>query len=1499
MGQTAVGSMSVSAGGTVSNTYALIGVDPRSQGSVTVSGGNWTHSGDLTIGQNSGATGELNLGGGLVTTAQVAEGSGNGSVTFNGGTLRLSDDQTSLFSGFEPGDVVLINPGGTIDTQSFQVSTALALTGNGSLTKKGSGTLSLGGNSTYAGGTTVRNGLLALGGNISNPSTEVIVGQSLGDNASLEVNKGGSLTSKYVYLGNEAGSQGRATVTGGNWTNSQIFYVGKDGNGTLVITDNGVVNGGSVVVGSQDSTSLVRVENGSFLNALLTVGFGGKALVEIDSTSSVISRQAIIGNRDGDEALGTVRVNGGNWTVSEGLIVGANGKAELDIIGGRVGAGVVWASATPFSSSNLTLNGGELATYVITSGSVPGSGPSHFLFQNGGTLKLMANSARIFDGYRAGGIVLGTGGGVIDTQSFAVGIDVGLTGTGSLTKLGNGTLTLNGTHTYAGNTTISRGTLALAGNGSISHSSANLYVGNAASDNATATLSHAAFVTSNETFIAKDAGSTGRVQITGGNLTTANRLFVGYSGSGSLELTDVGRVTSDTTFIGTTPEANGALNVAGGNLTNTNNLIVGHEGTGRFTLSNGTVSNVTGFIGAESDSSGSATATGGTWINTDALFVGDAGTGTLTIAGGIVSAPSVTLANAVGSNGTLNFGTGTSVGTLIAGNITGVDGTALVNFNHSGILRLTPTLSGSLVVNHLGTGSTILTAANTYTSGTTVTSGRLQTNHLTALGTGPVTINGGTLDPVGTLTINSLTWNGGMISSSLGASMDLIAITGPLELAAGGGTFAFVADEGFAFNTPYTILRAANLTDAFLSLFSGNSLGNIYPVFTRRGPNLVVTFHRTAPHGALDGPLLQNSSPLNTPPSGVFTVNHFVQTGSPIQNNTIFGLIFNPGSQLHVFNTLTVTGGNMTVTGGNAGLTGDTVFIPGNLTKNGSGTLNVQALLNTLGFSTVNSGGLYVNGILRTLRLNVRPNGTLGGTGTIFGDVINFGNVSPGNSPGTMTIVGNFSQTSQGTLTLEIASPTIFDQLNVSGIATLGGTLAVQNLGTSLSFGKQYPFLQASTLSSAFDRITMPDPGTYRGRLLSRGGTGILLVAPASYTLLAQTPNQSNVAHAVDGYIHATSGDRAAVSLALDLQSTDQYPAAFQAISPAQYENLASTSIEQSNALSQILQQRFSTVRLTEARGFTQQGLKIPIMSESGPNDAAKNVHAARDIFTPAPGNNWGSWVQGDGLFGDFTGLATVPNSRFSSGGVTAGLDYRFPVDVTLGLFAGYQGLYSKYANGGRMNINTVNFGLYVAFEHTSGFYANFILGGGYSGYQVTRPIAFSTIDRSAKSDPSGALLSTTLDLGYDWKVAGFTITPTLAAQFTYTDVAPFTESGADSLDLRLNNLAATSLRTSLGARAAYPIRISRTVTFIPQVSLVWQHEFLQNSQNIAATLDGGEGPGFDYATSTPSRDAAYAGAGFSLNFGETVSFNANYNVNFGRQDFLSNMVSGGFTLSF
>ncbi len=326
-----------------------------------------------------------------------------------------------------------------------------------------------------------------------------------------------------------------------------------------------------------------------------------------------------------------------------------------------------------------------------------------------------------------------------------------------------------------------------------------------------------------------------------------------------------------------------------------------------------------------------------------------------------------------------------------------------------------------------------------------------------------------------------------------------------------------------------------------------------------------------------------------------------------------------------------------------------------------------------------------------------------------------------------------------------------------------------------------------------------------------------------------------------------------------------------------------------------MINQRLSAVRLG-ARGFQLSGIPDePLTFDKNGKQIADPKDLKTVLTTDPTATNWTAWAMGNGIFARVTSVSQVPNHRFDSGGFLVGADYDWtpndPNGLTTGLFGGYHGTYADYDGNGSTRIDSALFGGYASYVH-DGFTTDAVVTGGTNQALVRRPIRFSTVDRTARSRQEGGQVSGALNLGYDWKAAGFTFGPIVGGQYTTVGIAPFTETGADSLDLRVDGQHAHSLRTTLGGRVAYTINLTERIVLVPEIRVLWQHEFLNNSRQIDAALDAGSGPSFDTATAEPGRDSVFAGAGVSLQLGDRWNASVYYNADLGRQDLTSHSIS-------
>ena len=350
------------------NAYAL-------QGSFGIAGTTGlvkSGSGPLTIATANTYTGATTLDGGVVTldVAEIVGTSGPlgksaaanpGSIILNGSTLQYSVTNANDYSGrFSTAD----NQAYNVDTNGVNVIWATALTSSGTtLTKSGTGTLTLTGNSTYTGATTISEGTLQVG---SGGSGAAIGGTSgVSNNSVLTFNHSDTLAFGQVVDGSglltQTGS-GTLTLSG---TNTHLGGTTLSG-GTLNINNSSALGSGTFTIA-----------NGTTINTTT-----GSAMAL--STSNPITWSGSFtfgGSNDLDLGLGevamntspTITTNAGVLTVGGNISGGANGLT-------KAGGGTLTFSGNNSYTGTINLNAGTFnvngghsstgSTYLKNSGTV-------------------------------------------------------------------------------------------------------------------------------------------------------------------------------------------------------------------------------------------------------------------------------------------------------------------------------------------------------------------------------------------------------------------------------------------------------------------------------------------------------------------------------------------------------------------------------------------------------------------------------------------------------------------------------------------------------------------------------------------------------------------------------------------------------------------------------------------------------------------------------------------------------------------------------------------------------------------------------------------------------------------------------------------------------------------------------------------------------------------------------------------------------------------------
>jgi autotransporter-associated beta strand protein len=1452
--------------------------------------------GTLTLTGNNTYTGGTTLSGGLITmNAPDALGT-TGNITFSGGGLQFLASGTSDVSSRIKNSTSAV----LLDTNAQNITFGSAIDGSntGGLTKIGSGTLTLSASNSYTGTTTIDAGTLNVSGTVADVS----------NNSNFTVQSDGAAGAVSNNVGATATNNGSVAslANAGTFTNSGNITGGVTTNGTLANT--GLIGGALEVDGGSATIAALGQVAGSTKVTSGTLDVIGTVADVTNSASLVIQTGGTAGNVTNQATAintGTVAslVNTGTFTNS------ANITGSVSTSGTLASTGTIGGALT-IGGGETTITGTVVGATTVTAGTLQGDGTLGAVFLNSGGA-IAPGTGNSIATLTVGNSVW-NGGGIYNWQTSSLN---GTAGSDWDLITSGGALSLNATKTNR-----IRFTLSTLGNATLAG------VKNASWEVASFQSGISGF--EKKAFVFDPAGMTGnsgRYFMSLGANNTA--LILNYK-SAATWTTGSGNWTTATQWEDEAfPENDDEVKFAGPGGTSTNNFASGNlstisgfnfvEGAGAYIINGNTLQ--IGEVGI-TNASGNLQTIGMDLTAGDVLKV-DAAANGIEISG-VISGNSELTKNGsstltLSGNNTYSGLTTISAGTLALGGTAGaiisnvsVDSGATFAVNRTNEALISNIISGAGSFAQIGSGVTRLQAINTHTGGTTISSGKLWVEAPQALGTGNVAINGGKLLATSsqerimgnqTLSIGgNLDWTGGRIAFyATGTSplaQDLkINVAGNFTVSTpGNATFDFSEVQALDSGV-YTLVSTNGTVTAENGKFTAvhGEHTKILGSFTTT--NNSVLYAVTGAEST--GPNIQNNGGPNTP-----IMADYISAGPTItigESNLLKSYLFRNNDSLTIQSggQLTVTSGTLGVQSGSSVVSGGMLKTPGNLNKTGAGELDLESDTNVNGVATVVDGVLAVNGRLAATEVIVDPLATLGGAGLIVApNVVVNGFLSPGNSPGTLSVAGNLVLTGANATVIEIASPTNFDRIVVSGQATLGGTLEAESYeGAKITPGTRYDFLQAGSIVGEFDSIVVPDG--LRWRFLNLGTVGSLLFGPESFVPYALNPNQRNVAKALDTFILATEGDAVTVGTALDSLTAEQFPAVFDQIMPGFYESLANIAIEQTYTQTQLLSQRLGTLRLG-ATGFQAIGLSQPIKYDKDGKSTA-DAKTASPIVESTIDTNWNAWVMANGEFSISRGLVGVPSYNNNAGGFLVGADYRLSENFVAGLFAGYEYSYAKYNGGSSTQGNSALFGLYGSYTHVDGYYADAIVSGGYTGFQTRRSIEFGAIDRTARANPDSGQFSAALNLGKDFEVGKFTLGPIIGAQYTYAGIGGFTETGADSLDLALGQQNANSLRTNLGARLAYNWEVASNITLIPEVRGFWMHEFLNEPRNINSALEGGSGPSFDYVTSAPYSNSVFGGAGISAKVGDRWSASAFYNVNFGAEGYTNNTISTSLGFSF
>ena len=673
-------------------------------------------------GKITGPTGITKSGNGVLILGNTGGNDFTGATTVNAGTLRIGDA-----SAVSQGSTITVASGAVLDVNGLNVTLPSVLGAGVVESAAGAGTVTSATAATIS--TVLQNGAGGLNfvkngtGTTSLTGANTYTGTTTISAGTLQIGNGGS-----------TGSLGATTITNDSalaFNRSDALAFSSNVTGTGTVTQVGA--GTTTVTGAFTHTGGTTISAGT-----LQIGGGGTS-----------------GSIDGNITTNaTLAVNRSDAVTLGNLISGTGGFAQS-------GGGTTTLTNTNTYTGVTTVNSGTLAITSVANGGTPSNigQASTNLVLSGGKLQYNGATASTNRGITANAVA----GNTLEVTDSAATLTVGqLSGSGGLTKTGNGTLALTAVNSdMVGGLTITAGVVNMTGgnNGFSSVGSGALTIGSGATARAfthntlgQGTTTHLSpLVINGGTFESDRYNHINSITMTGGLLGIRS----GVAQVDGLDMKVRNAVNPTVT-----------TNAAAATATISSKITMNTPTT--FTVADGA---------ATTDLEVSGVIVGGSALT-------KTGNGKMTLSGANTYSGGTTI-----SGGTLQIGTGGTAG-AITGNITN---NGALTFNRSDAISFGNTISGSGSVTKDGAGTLTYTVAQTYNGGTTVNAGILQLNGTLASNTA-VTINagaeldvsatnllfasmtytiGGSLKFIGGAHnhfIGSLTLNGGSIDTTVGST---------------------------------------------------------------------------------------------------------------------------------------------------------------------------------------------------------------------------------------------------------------------------------------------------------------------------------------------------------------------------------------------------------------------------------------------------------------------------------------------------------------------------------------------------------------------------------------------------------------------------------------------------------------------------------------------------------------------------------------------------------
>jgi uncharacterized protein with beta-barrel porin domain len=404
---------------------------------------------------------------------------------------------------------------------------------------------------------------------------------------------------------------------------------------------------------------------------------------------------------------------------------------------------------------------------------------------------------------------------------------------------------------------------------------------------------------------------------------------------------------------------------------------------------------------------------------------------------------------------------------------------------------------------------------------------------------------------------------------------------------------------------------------------------------------------------------------------------------------------------------------------------------------------------------------------------------------------------------------------------------------------------------------------------------------------------------------VAQTKNQQALAAVLDPLVVAggNSADLNDFFSELTELTDDEVRSALDQMSPRYLGMIPQVFASHNSAQTQNIWNRLVQVR--GSQGTPTHSVNLNFRDGNGNQDSSVSTQriaptGPTGLAPQSEEQEWGLYTIGTGQTGDVDDTNESVGFDFQTTGINVGADYYINKQLVAGVTLGYSsGDAELDDNGGQVDTDSLKVGVYTTYfedgssEKISVWYVNAYLGGGYNEYDFERTVNAGTISQTAKGDSKGYELNSVIGGGYDYQLGDATIVGLITSlRYDRLWVDDYSESGAGSLGLDVDDQDLDSLRSDLGVRVAYSVVAIDDIIWHWGAQASWEHEFMDTENTVKARLvDGGSASFNTDVNQDISADTLSLGASLSGEISTQLSVGVAYFAEI-NEDYTSNTLN-------